>query len=157
MPESTTHAFFVYGTLKRGYLREHVWPHTPNHIETAWIEADLYDLGPYPAIHAGSGKVAGELWTFDPAHMQATLGALDEAEGFGQLNEPNYYERRTVSAHTADGRTVDAFAYFMCNGDRLSKARRIPNNTTCLGVHCASWPDSLSRVPKSFAEEKTLE
>ncbi len=92
MFESQPIAFFVYGTLKRGYLRDSVWPFIPNHIEPACIRARLVDLGPYPAIQDSTGSekdewVLGELWSFDPVHMPATIAALDEAEGFNQLNQ----------------------------------------------------------------------
>ncbi len=78
---------FVYGTLKRGYLRESIWPKTPSMVTPAVIRADLYDLGPYPQSRR-RGWVKGELWHFNPCEMDLTLAVLDEAEGFNQAGSP---------------------------------------------------------------------
>lgn len=40
---------FVYGTLQRGEVREHCWPHAPVSIEWGTIRGQLRDLGEYPA------------------------------------------------------------------------------------------------------------
>ncbi len=156
MSEKQPTAFFVYGTLKRGYLRESVWPHVPDQIEEACIQAELFDLGPYPAIREGEGAVLGELWSFNPAHMQATIAALDEVEGFNQFGLPNYYLRKVVVATTSDHRQIPAFAYFMGDRNQLH-CRRIEPSHSWNGITCASWPDHACKVPRNLEEEKRLE
>ncbi len=150
-------SMFVYGTLKRGYLRESIWPKTPSMVAPAVIRADLYDLGPYPAISEGEGWVQGELWRFDPCEMDHTLAVLDEAEGFNQEGSPNYYVRKVVNATTTDGRNELAYAYFLGENRDRKSLRKIEASVEFDGKRCAQWPDALSRVPRSIAEERSLE
>lgn len=154
MTDRSPSAMFVYGTLKRGFLRESIWPKAPANIMPAAIQANLYDLGPYPAIGVGESWVLGELWQFDPAEMPEVLCVLDEAEGCNQLNEPEYYSRQLVQASTEDGRIEDAFAYFLSDARDVSCLRRIRPSHLWKDKPCAVWPDAESRVPKNLSEEQ---
>ena len=60
---------FVYGTLKRGEVRETSWPRQPVSIEWGTLAGRLHDLGPYPALVEGEDKVLGELWQVEPADL----------------------------------------------------------------------------------------
>ena len=103
-------SIFVYGTLKRGQCREHFWPRRPVAVETAWTLGGLYDLGPYPALIAGSNRVLGELWRFAPNDLRETLRVLDGIEGF--RNQPDDLYRRVVAECTTDaGQVVPTFTY----------------------------------------------
>ena len=93
---------FVYGTLKRGEVRQRMWPHAPTEVREATLQAALFDLGPYPAITSGDDEVAGELWYVIAEHMEATLAALDEIEGYGQ-GGVDLYVRRVVTCRDAAG------------------------------------------------------
>lgn len=117
-------AIFVYGTLQRGQEREGCWPRAPQDVIEATIGAELYDLGPYPAIIRGSDRVGGELWKLDPDDMPETLRVLDEIEGFGQEGG-DLYERRIVACTTVDGETVEAYAYFYADEDEARKYFRV--------------------------------
>jgi gamma-glutamylcyclotransferase (GGCT)/AIG2-like uncharacterized protein YtfP len=93
---------FVYGTLKRGFpLHKHL-------KEARFLgEAELsnylmYDLGWYPGIVPGPGKVRGEVYEVS----LATLALLDEIEAEGEE-----YERRLLPVRLSDGRTIEAFVY----------------------------------------------
>src|SRR5262245_31105020 len=101
---SEPNAVFVYGTLKRGQVRERCWPRPPISVEPATVHWALYDLGPYPALVAGDDTVAGELWHLAPGDMQATLAALDRVEGFGG-KEDDLYRRVIVECETTTGST----------------------------------------------------
>lgn len=116
--------FFVYGTLKRGELRESAWPHAPLAIAEATVRGQLYDLGPYPALAEGTELVLGEFWSFRPEDMQATLATLDRIEGFDQTPH-DLYQRRVVSCELPDQSTVLAWTYFYARLERLATASRI--------------------------------
>ena len=101
---------FVYGTLKRGQVRQRCWPRKPLQIEPAWTCGRLYDLGPYPALVAGNDRVLGELRRFAPADIPETLRVLDDIEGFHGL--PNdLYCRVEIECTAEAGYRVRALAY----------------------------------------------
>jgi gamma-glutamylcyclotransferase (GGCT)/AIG2-like uncharacterized protein YtfP len=82
---------FVYGTLRGGDVRSH-------HLDGAdylGVHAvdgyRLYDLGPYPAVVAGEGRVVGEVYELSTA---THLRLLDEVEGCH--HEPPLYRREVV-------------------------------------------------------------
>ncbi len=105
---------FVYGTLMRGGRYHGLIAHSERlgPARTAHGFA-LVDLGPYPAMIAGEGSVAGELYRVDAA----TLAALDELEG-----HPSYYQRTPI--RLADGREV--VAYLFVDRAALAEASPIP-------------------------------
>jgi gamma-glutamylcyclotransferase (GGCT)/AIG2-like uncharacterized protein YtfP len=105
---------FVYGTLKRGEVREKCWPHKPVSVEWATLGGELRDLGPYPALVAGDDTVLGELWQIEPRDLLATLATLDEIEGFGQGGD-DLYVRQVVHCLTLAAETREAYTYFYAN------------------------------------------
>jgi gamma-glutamylcyclotransferase (GGCT)/AIG2-like uncharacterized protein YtfP len=154
-------AFFVYGTLKKEQLRGTLWPRPPQNVTLGIIRATLYDLGPYPGAVPGDDWILGELWQFSPEDMQPTTEVLDRIEGYESLGLNNEYVREHVAVwvqntdpDTGGQRTeIDAFAYFVANPSRIAVARKMHAERQFLGQPVAVWPDSKSRVPKSFAEE----
>lgn len=83
---------FVYGTLKRGQIREAAWPRKPVTVHQAMVLGELYDLGEYPALIHGSDRIVGEVWRIAKADVPETLGVLDRIEGcFGGPDD--LYER----------------------------------------------------------------
>jgi gamma-glutamylcyclotransferase (GGCT)/AIG2-like uncharacterized protein YtfP len=87
------------------------------------IEADLYDLGIFPAaIPAPDGRVWGEIYEVedDPS----VIARLDEIEGY-RPSEPDssLYTRVEVSAQLDDGQTMPAWVYFY--NAPLGRAERI--------------------------------
>lgn len=150
-------SFFVYGTLKKSQLRGGLWPRRPLEIFPSVIQADLYDLGPYPAAVPGTGWILGEVWQFESADVEPTLSVLDRIEGFDDSRDDNEYVRKTVNASfmgsTGNVMDVMAFAYFAGASGSIQAARRISPFTSFLGRRVAAWPDAMSRVPSSFAEE----
>ena len=89
--DHSSHCVFVYGTLKRGYLR-----HDSISQQIFLGEANtaaryrLFDLGDYPGLIADESgvSVAGELYAVD----EECLGRLDEIEGVNQ----GLYSRQPV-------------------------------------------------------------
>jgi gamma-glutamylcyclotransferase (GGCT)/AIG2-like uncharacterized protein YtfP len=162
-------AFFVYGTLKRSHLRGGLWPRSPLQVHKAIIQANLFDLGPYPAATEGDHWVLGELWIMRQQDMPSTIQALDQIEGYDEFKQENEYVRRRVEAffeapktivsdNGADsGRTVEhsvpAYSYFNANAKRLANARLIEPVGSFLDRRVACWPDASARVPRSFSEE----
>ncbi|MBM4442994.1 MAG: gamma-glutamylcyclotransferase [Candidatus Rokubacteria bacterium] len=61
----------------------------------------LLDLGRYPGLVAGRGRVQGEVWRLDAPEV---LRTLDDYEGYN-------FERRTTTATLASGRRVRAWLY----------------------------------------------
>jgi gamma-glutamylcyclotransferase (GGCT)/AIG2-like uncharacterized protein YtfP len=116
-------AVFVYGTLKRGEVRERCWPRLPIAVEPATVCGSLYDLGPYPALVAGNDTVVGELWHLAPGDMQSTLAALDRVEGFAGSDD-DLYRRVIVECQTDKGRML-AWTYHLASAARLGSAKRV--------------------------------
>jgi len=134
-------AIFVYGTLKRGGVREKCWPTKPLNIEPATVQGALYDLGPYPGLASGADLVAGELWHFAEDDMPATLAALDEVEGYSGAAD-DWYRRTIIECRTSSG-IVLAWTYLYARTNELQDSQRIrPNaNGSC------QWLPSLNPEP----------
>lgn len=137
-------SIFVYGTLKRGQVRERMWPRKPVRVEAATTAGALFDLGPYPALVQGSDVVEGELWHIAAGDMGETLRTLDEVEGY--LPEGvNLYERRVVTCRSETGQMLQAWAYFYARVESLAGKTAVKPG----GDGCCRWPErshSDSRV-----------
>jgi len=116
-------ALFVYGTLKRGQVREGCWPCKPLAVETAIVRGVLFDLGEYPAMVGGEDLVAGELWRFAEEDMGATLAALDVVEGCEGKDDDEY--RRVVMECETSGGIVAAWTYTYARAECLRVEQRI--------------------------------
>jgi gamma-glutamylcyclotransferase (GGCT)/AIG2-like uncharacterized protein YtfP len=156
-------SLFAYGTLQQDQLRGRTWPHPPRSIEVAVVRGELYDLGSYPGILAGSDWVLGELWTLRPHHMDATLKALDAIEDYDSTEHAGLYLRVPITVYPEpanqgldpihEDHGVQAYTYFANDPELLSHARRIPAEKPWHGLSVARWPDGLARVPRFIAEE----
>lgn len=100
---------FVYGTLKRGQIREAMWPQTPIEILPAKTQGVLYDLGSYPAMIAGSDQVVGEVWRFAAEQMPETLRVLDQIEDYRDASDDLY--KRVIVDCGVNGKFVQAYTY----------------------------------------------
>jgi gamma-glutamylcyclotransferase (GGCT)/AIG2-like uncharacterized protein YtfP len=125
---------FVYGTLKRGQCRERSWPRKPLTVEPAWTPGRLYDLGNYPAMFAGDGRVLGELWQFAAEDMPETLRVLDNIEGFRDQPD-DLYRRVVIECTTKAGDILVAHAF--------RYARSLPNGARIVAANTSGlceWP-----------------
>lgn len=152
---------FVYGTLKRGGLREGCWPIAPRRVTPGWIVASLYDVGPYPAIGPGPDCVLGELWWLEPDDLPRTLEVLDAVEGYSALGRDNEYSRLETCVTWFDANRqapgescgqAQAYVYQLARLDRLASLRRIHPWLPVDDRLCAAWPDPKARVPRTFEE-----
>lgn len=126
---------FVYGTLKRHECRGTMWPRKPQQVRVAYVQARLYDLGPYPSIRVDSidetdddlDWVEGEVWTFDPNDLPETIATLDEIEETNQPGVFNLYDHVLVRAFERPGpsHSVLALAYQYSCEHRLRHSRRL--------------------------------
>ncbi len=115
---------FVYGTLKRGEVRAHCWPHRPVTIDWATIRAELRDLGEYPAIIAGNDLVLGELWHVAEQHLATTLMTLDEVE-WHRGRDDDEYTRQIVVCRTLAGQQLPAYTYLYAKPETIAHTPRV--------------------------------
>ena len=115
---------FVYGTLKQDEARGSLFGSWMNKtlfdVKAATVQADLYDLGVFPAIVPGKGTVYGEAVTVkNPALMKHLVNTVDMIEGYsGDPEHPeNMYVRKKVPVCLATGEVVEAYAYFFARED----------------------------------------
>ncbi len=134
---------FVYGTLKRGQIRERMWPRPPVRVFNATTRGTLFDLGEYPAMTAGTDLIEGEVWQLAAEDMEATLHVLDQIEDYRDAPDDLY--KRVVVECELDGEetgevkeSVKAFTYHYAAA--LRDAWRIPT----ISGRC-SWPTGPSK------------
>ncbi|HEY3064321.1 MAG TPA: gamma-glutamylcyclotransferase family protein [Methylomirabilota bacterium] len=101
MPARADALLFAYGTLMRGYALHAVIARGSAFVGAGSVPGRLLDLGRYPGLVAGRGRVRGEIYRVRDAELLATV---DREEGY------NFARRRTV-ATLADGRRVRAWVY----------------------------------------------
>lgn len=123
-----TNVLFVYGTLKQGECRGPIFNQWMKDdmfkVVPATTKADLYDLGPYPAILPGDNTVYGEAIVLkDNRLMQELIPTLDMIEGYsGRPDHPgNLYVRKVVEVTLASGEKVRAVTYFFANEEVLKQ------------------------------------
>ena len=94
---------FVYGTLKVGGRFSKRFDASRTNAKVGKIKGELYDLGSFPGVLLqGDSEVIGEVHTYKDA--EEIEKAFDRIEGFRGTGEPhNLYEKRVVTAFTADG------------------------------------------------------
>lgn len=107
------HAFFVYGTLKRGQSNYYLIADAVRDAAIATIGGRLYDVGPFPALVDGGERVYGEVLTIDLEAFPRLLAILDDLEGYDPADpDGSMYVRRIVTATGADMRELVAYAYY---------------------------------------------
>lgn len=98
---------FVYGTLKKGQLRNPVMDNS-HFVGNGWIRHHkLFNLGHYPGVlydydRDDNSIVHGEVYEVN----DYMLKRLDQIEGRGYL-----YERMSVKVEMEDGSVLDSFYY----------------------------------------------
>lgn len=79
MPPSASRHVFVYGTLRRGDVRDitRLRP-APQFVGMASVAGVLYDLGPYPGVVLGGpARVTGEVYAIS-AELERRLDVIEE-------------------------------------------------------------------------------
>ncbi|WP_134702383.1 gamma-glutamylcyclotransferase [Ammoniphilus sp. YIM 78166] len=116
---------FVYGTLRSGQYYHHLIEKQIQSIQKATVEGLLFDLPyGYPAVIEGTGRVVGELFTFEN-HQQA-LCILDELEDYHGPGKDNEYERIETLATLDTGQHVPCQMYvYSASKEALIKEKGI--------------------------------
>ena len=101
---------FVYGTLMSGFSRSRKLLHS-RFIGVAYTKGLLYDLGGFPGLVKGEGRVFGELYDVN----EQTLEVLDMIEGYEPSDLKNsLYVRKRVFTYNAPNKCLrgkNAFCY----------------------------------------------
>jgi gamma-glutamylcyclotransferase (GGCT)/AIG2-like uncharacterized protein YtfP len=111
----TPDLLFAYGTLMRGFALHRFLAAGARFVSEGSVAGWLLDLGRYPGLVGGRGRVRGELYRIDRPEL---LAVLDREEGY------NFERGRTVVT-LSGGRRVRAWLY-RYRGPR-ERAIRIPS------------------------------
>ena len=85
----------------RGYALHDVLARGATLLSTGHVRGRLLDLGRYPGLIAGAGRVSGEIYRLEDAEL---LPVLDREEGYN-------FVRRRASVTLAGGRRARAWLY----------------------------------------------
>jgi gamma-glutamylcyclotransferase (GGCT)/AIG2-like uncharacterized protein YtfP len=85
----------------RGYALHDVLGRGATFVSTGSVRGRLLDLGRYPGLVAGRGRVRGEVYRLDDREL---LPVLDREEGYN-------FDRRRAIVMLADGRRARAWLY----------------------------------------------
>jgi len=99
MTAPATRHVFVYGTLRRGDVRDitHLQP-APQFIGMGSVAGVLYDLGPYPGLLlGGAARVVGEVYLIS-AELERLLDQIEEV----WPQQTGEYSRREVAVQMHD-------------------------------------------------------
>lgn len=97
---------FVYGTLMRGERAYSLHARAVERVHGgSLINADLFDLGAYPMVVSGAGRVRGEAHWLARNECQAVLARLDRYEG------PEYTRNLLPVLLDDTDATIDAWVY----------------------------------------------
>ena len=88
----------------RGQTAHRLLARRAKFVADGHVAGTLLDLGGFPGIVAGRGRVRGEVWRLDPLNAPEVLRTLDEYEGYN-------FERRATVATLASGRRVRVLVY----------------------------------------------
>jgi gamma-glutamylcyclotransferase (GGCT)/AIG2-like uncharacterized protein YtfP len=101
LPARRSALLFAYGTLMRGYALHAVLARRATAAGPGSVRGRLVDLGRYPGLIDGVGRVHGEVYRLDDPEL---LPILDREEGY------NFVRRRAIVTLGGD-RRVRAWLY----------------------------------------------
>jgi gamma-glutamylcyclotransferase (GGCT)/AIG2-like uncharacterized protein YtfP len=101
LPARSSLLLFTYGTLMRGYGLHAVLARGASPMGTGSVRGHLLDLGRYPGLIDGRGRVRGEVYRLDDTEL---LPVLDREEGY------NFVRGRTTVT-LVGGRRARAWVY----------------------------------------------
>jgi gamma-glutamylcyclotransferase (GGCT)/AIG2-like uncharacterized protein YtfP len=101
LPARSSVLLFTYGTLMRGYGLHRVMARGTTLLGPGSVRGGLLDLGRYPGLVEGAGRVKGELYRLDDPEL---LPILDREEGYN-------FERRRAVVTLDGGRRARAWIY----------------------------------------------
>jgi gamma-glutamylcyclotransferase (GGCT)/AIG2-like uncharacterized protein YtfP len=99
---------FVYGTLMRGHALHRVLASAATLVGEGRVRGRLLDLGDYPGLIDGVGRVRGEIYRLDDPEL---LAVLDRVEGYNFERVGYIFERRRATVTLANGRRARVWVY----------------------------------------------
>jgi gamma-glutamylcyclotransferase (GGCT)/AIG2-like uncharacterized protein YtfP len=119
MTTPATRYVFVYGTLRRGDVRDitRLQP-APVFVGMGSVTGVLYDLGPYPGLLlGGAGQVTGEVYAIS-AELERLLDEIEEV----WPQQTGEYSKREVQVQMDDAPAVAGplCLVYEINGSRLA-------------------------------------
>src|SRR5262249_58186236 len=100
-PHGGASLLFAYGSLMRGYALHRVLASASTYLGDGTVRGSLLDLGRYPGLIDGAGRVRGEIYRLDGPEL---LPVLDREEGYN-------FERRRAIVTLTSGRRTRAWVY----------------------------------------------
>jgi len=119
MPEITS--LFVYGTLMPGELNYRQIEYFVVHQKPGTIEGILVDLGAYPALIEGEGRVRGVVFEIDADALEIT----DRIEGYHPDRSRYLYIRQKTAVQLETNEEVTAWTYLFANPDDIEDCPRL--------------------------------
>ena len=120
MSEPTVN-LFVYGTLMRGEANFVQIERFARSIRPGTVEGVLVDLGAYPALVAGEGRVRGVVLEIEPVALEIT----DRIESYHPERRRCLYLRQEMVVLLDTRETVAAWAYFFANPNAVVDCPRL--------------------------------
>ena len=115
------HRIFAYGTLQPGFGNHR---RIATHVRSArpgTIQGVLVDLGAFPALIHGDGRVRGVLLGIDAEALRIT----DFIEGYRADGGRSLYVREMTEVDVGDGSAVSAWTYLFARPDHIEDRPRI--------------------------------
>ena len=128
--EPITHRIFVYGSLRRdeyNHSRVNAWTEGKlTHVADGVIEdAELVNLGSYPAIVEGTGQVVGEVYDV-PEELFKMIDGMERGAGYIKRDVLVWWKEIDRN-YNGDGNPLEASAYFYANPNDIADLPRIPS------------------------------
>lgn len=124
-PRTHFYPVFVYGTLRKGEGNHRIiQPYIDSMLPAALSDANLYDLGAFPAVSDGDGYVIGELYglkNYGRDNYAEGIQELDWLEGVGS----GLYKRELRTVIDNRGGVWRAWVYLAGQTIRLAEKKRI--------------------------------
>jgi len=142
LPVSRRHVF-VYGTLRRGELRDinQLQP-APVFVGMASVHGVLYDLGSYPGLLlGGAGRVTGEVYAIS-VELERLLDTIEEVwpEPTGEYNKREIGVQLRQSGAPAESAEPEGV---VCLVYEIDPAR----TRACPVIRSGDWCDFRTRDP----------
>lgn len=139
-PPSASRHVFVYGTLRRGDVRDitRLRP-APQFVGLASVAGVLYDLGPYPGVLLGGpARVTGEVYAIS-AELERQLDVIEEV----WPQQTGEYRKQAVRVRLDQPQALSGAVELDCLVYEINPARAVGQSVITGG----DWLDHLRQRP----------